>query len=153
MPRQEDVLKANKAAVVRFNREVIEQGNEESFRALMAPGFVNRTAPPGMSAGPDGMLFTFKRVLRPAFPDLKVEIHDQVAEGDKVTTRKTLRGTHRGELLGIPATNEAVAIEVIDIVRLENGQYAEHWGVNTLGSVLAALRGRPAATFPPPPQT
>ena len=154
MPTPEDVLKTNKAAVVRFNREVIEQGNEDSFRALVAPGFVNRTAPPGMSAGADGMLFTFKRVLRPAFPDLKVEIHDQVAEGDKVTTRKTLRGTHRGELLGIPATNEAVAIEVIDIVRLENGRYAEHWSVNTLGSVLSALRGKPPAAFPPatPPQ-
>ena len=54
MPRREDVLKANKAAVVRFNREVIEQGNEDSFRALMAPSFVHHTAAPGMSAGPDG---------------------------------------------------------------------------------------------------
>ena len=61
-----------------------------------------------------------------------MELPDRAAEGDKVTTRRTLRGVQRGELLGIPATNETVAIEVIDIVRLENGQYAEHWGVNTL---------------------
>jgi predicted ester cyclase len=155
MPTPKDVLSANKAAVVRFNREVIEQGNEESFRALMAPHFVNRTAAPGMSTGPDGMLFTFQRVLRPAFPDLKVEIHDQVAEGDKVTTRKTLRGTHRGELLGIAATDEAVTIDVIDIVRLEDGRYAEHWGVTTLGSVLAVLRGKPPApaALAPPRET
>jgi steroid delta-isomerase-like uncharacterized protein len=153
MPSQEQLLKANKATVVRFNREVIEQGNEDTFHALMAPGFVNRTAAPGMSTGKDGMLFTFQRVLRPAFPDLKVEIHDQVAEGDKVTTRKTLRGTHRGELLGIPATDEAVSIDVMDIVRLENGRYAEHWSVSTLGSVLAALRGKPPAPVPPAPPT
>jgi predicted ester cyclase len=151
MPSPEDVLKANKAVVIRFNREVIEQGNEDSFRALMAPNFINRTAAPGTSPGADGMLFTFQRVLRPAFPDLKVEIHDQVAEGDKVTTRKTLRGTHRGELLGIAATDEAVTIEAIDIVRLEDGRYAEHWGVNTLGSVLAVLRAKPPAPAVPPP--
>lgn len=144
-----DVLRANKAVVLRFNREVIEQGNEESFRALMAPHFVNRTAAPGTPSGPEGMLHTFQRVLRPAFPDLRVEIHDQLAEGDKVTTRKTLRGTHRGELLGIAATDEAVAIDVIDIVRLENGRYAEHWSVNTLGSVLSVLRAKAPAQRPP----
>jgi predicted ester cyclase len=132
---------ANKAAVARFNKEVIEGGSEAAFRELMSPDFVNRTAAPGMSAGPDGMLFMFNAVLRPALPDLRVEIHDQVAEGDKVTTRKTLRGTHRGELLGIPPTGAEVAIDVIDIVRLRDGRYVEHWGVNTLPAVLAQLRG------------
>jgi predicted ester cyclase len=141
MPTEEETCAANKAIVVRFNREVIEQGNEATFRELMAPDFVNRSAPPGAPPGPEGMLFTFNRVLRPALPDLSVEIHDQVAEGDKVTTRKTIRGTHRGELFGIPPTGTQVVIDVIDIVRLANGRYAEHWGVNTLPSVLAALRG------------
>jgi predicted ester cyclase len=40
----------------------------------------------------------FDMVLRPAFPDLQVDIHEQAAEGDWVTARKTIRGTHRGEL-------------------------------------------------------
>jgi predicted ester cyclase len=141
MPTEEETRAANKAVVVRFNKEVIEQGNEATFRDLMAFGFVNRSAPPGAPTGPEGMLITFNRVLRPAFPDLSVEIHDQVAEGDKVTTRKTIRGTHRGELFGIPPTGKRIEIDVIDIVRLANGRYAEHWGVNTLPSVLAALRG------------
>jgi predicted ester cyclase len=140
MLSEEDARAGNKAVVVRFNKEVIEQGNEATFRELMAPDFVNRTAPPGAPTGPEGMLFTFNRVLRPAFPDLSVEIHDQVAEGDKVTTRKTIRGTHRGELFGIPPTGKRVEIEVIDIVRVVSGRYAEHWGVNTLPSVLAILR-------------
>jgi predicted ester cyclase len=141
MPTEEDTRAANKAVVVRFNKEVIEQGNEATFHDLMAPDFVNRSAAPGVPTGPEGMLFTFNRVLRPAFPDLSVEIHDQVAERDKVTTRKTIRGTHRGELLGIPPTGKRVEIDVIDIVRLANGRYAEHWGVNTLPSVLSILRG------------
>jgi predicted ester cyclase len=128
------------AVVVRFNDEVIAQGNEATFRELMSPDFVNRTAPPGAPTGPEGMLATFNRVLRPALPDLSVEIHDQVAEGDKVTTRKTIRGTHCGELFGIAPTGKRVEIDVIDIVRLANGRYVEHWGVNTLPSVLSVLR-------------
>ena len=133
-------LNINKAAVVRFNREVIERGDETAFNELMDPAFVNRTAPPGMAPGPEGMRYMFEQVLRPALPDLVVTIHDQVAEGDQVTTRKTISGTHRGSLLGVAATNRSVAIEVIDIVRLQAGRYVEHWGVNTLPSVLAALR-------------
>jgi predicted ester cyclase len=137
---EKETLKRNKEVVLRFNREVIEKGDEGAFRELMAPDFVNRTAHPGSSVGPEGMIHTFNRILRPAFPDLTVEIHDQVAEGDKVTTRKTLRGTHRGELFGIPATGRRIAIEVIDIVRVRDGRYVEHWGINTLPVVLAQLR-------------
>lgn len=140
MSAEEETRALNKAVVVRFNKEVIEQGNEKTFRQLMATDFVNRSAPPGAPSGPERMLFTFNRMLRPALPDLSVEIHDQIAEGDKVTTRKTIRGTHRGELLGIAPTGKCIEIDVIDIVRLANGRYAEHWGVNTLPSVLTALR-------------
>jgi len=129
-----------KDIVLRFNREIIERGREAAYRELLAPTFVNRTAPPGADAGPEGMRHTFEGLLRPALGDLRVEIHDQIAEGDKVTTRKTILGTHTGTLFGIPATGRAVAIAVIDIVRVANGQYAEHWGVNSLPTVLAELR-------------
>jgi predicted ester cyclase len=133
-------LSRNKAVVLRFNKEVIERGDEHAFRELIAPEFVNRTAPPGIAAGPEGMFFMRQRVLRLAFPDRRVEIHDQVAEGDKVTTRKTLHGTHLGELQGVAATGQRVAIEVIDIVRVRDGRYVEHWGLNTLPVVVAQLR-------------
>ena len=83
---------------------------------------------------------TFATVLRPALEGLAVVIHDQIAEGDKVTTRKTISGRHTGTLLGVEATGKPVAIEVIDIVRVRDGRYVEHWGINTLSSVLAQLR-------------
>ena len=137
-------LNANKAVVLRFNREVIEKGDAAALQELLAPDFINRSAPPGVSAGPEGMRQVFFEVLRPAFPDLRVEIHDQIAEGDRVTTRKTLRGTHLGPLMGAPATGREVAIEVIDIVRVRDGRYAEHWGINTLSVVLAQLREKGA---------
>ena len=70
-------------------------------------------------------LFT---MLHSAFPDLRTSIHDQVAEGDKVATRKSFHATHHGELMGIPPTGKEVAIEVNDIVRIADGKVAEHWG-------------------------
>jgi predicted ester cyclase len=129
----------NKEVVRRFNIEVIQNGNEDEFRALMASDFVNHAAPPGMPNGPQSMWNTFQNILRPALSDMTVTIHDQIAEGDRVTTRKTISGTHSGTLMGVLATGKPVAISVIDIVRVQNGLYAEHWGLNTLSNALAAL--------------
>ncbi|WP_293402863.1 ester cyclase [Polaromonas sp.] len=139
-PFTQEHIQMNKAVVSRFNKEVIEQGRLDSFQELMDPAFVNHSAPPGMDNGPAGMINTFNNVLRPAFPDLKVVIHEQVAEGDLVTSRKTISGTHLGVLMGIAPTNRKVSIDVIDIVRVKNGRYFEHWGLNTLGPVLQELR-------------
>ena len=133
-------LEANKEVVRRFNLEVIQEGNEAAFQELMAEGFINRSAPAGTSSGPEGMWQTFQNVLRPALSNLRVTIHDQVAEEDRVTTRKTISGVHEGMLLGIAPTHRKVDIEVIDMVRVKNGKYVEHWGVNTLPAVLAGLR-------------
>jgi len=99
---------ANKAVVRRFNIEVIQEGREQAFNELMAADFVNHCAPPGTPGGPEGMWRTFQTILRPALSDLTVEIHDQVAEGDKVTTRKTITGVHTGPLLGVAPTGRQV---------------------------------------------
>lgn len=69
-----------------------------------------------------------------ALPDLQAIIHDQVADDDKVVTRKTLRGTHQGPLFGIPPTGKTVDIEVIDILRVSDGKITDHWNnVDRLG--------------------
>ena len=129
-----------KEDVRRYNEQVIVGVYRATFETLMAPGFVNHSAPPGAPTGPEGMWDTFQNVLRPALAGLTVMIHDQVGEGDRVTTRKTISGTHSGTLLGIEATGKPVSIDVIDIVRVEDGRYAEHWGINTFPSVLARLK-------------
>jgi predicted ester cyclase len=136
-----EAIETNKRAVRRFNEEVIGKGSATAFAELFDPDFVNRTAPPGMPPGKDGMWNTIVNVLRPAFPDLTVEILDQIAEGDRVTTRKVIRGTHKGALMGVAPTGRPVAIDVIDIVRLRDGRYLEHWGMNNLAAVVAQLRG------------
>jgi predicted ester cyclase len=132
-------LEKNKAVVKRFNKEVIEEGNAESWKELMDDAFINRTAPPGADNGPQGMLNTFNNILRPAFPDLKVTLFEQVAEDDLVTTRKAITGTHTGAFFGIPPTGRKITINVIDIVRVRDGKYWEHWGINTLPALRTLL--------------
>jgi predicted ester cyclase len=131
----------NKVIVTRVNKEFIEGGNMETFNEIFAPDFINQTAPPGSPKGPDGVVYFFNHLLKSAFPDLKVIIHDQVAEGDKVTTRKSFHATHQGEFLGVPATNKPVVMDVIDIIKLRDGKFIEHWGILDMQSVMAQITG------------
>ena len=133
-------LDDGKVVVRRFNTEVIERGDRAAFEALIDPGFVNRSAPPGSANGPESMWHTFQNVLRPALTGLAVTIHDQIAEDDRVTTRKTITGIHTGKLMGVEPTGRHVSIDVIDIVRICDGRYVEHWGINTLAAAVDHLR-------------
>jgi steroid delta-isomerase-like uncharacterized protein len=66
-------------------------------------------------------------MYRSAFPDMRVTIEDLVAEGDKVAARWSVTGTHRGELMGIPATGKRVTVTGIEINRFAGGKLVEHW--------------------------
>ena len=62
-----------------------------------------------------------------AFPDIKATMDDLVVAGDRVVGRFTYRGTHTGPLYGVPATGEPIEMRSIDIWRIENGLFVEHW--------------------------
>src|SRR5947209_6596447 len=119
---------SNKAIVRRINDELISQGNMAVADEPFADDFVDHSAFPGVSPDRDGVKALFT-MMRGGFPDLHVTIQDQVAEGDKVVTRKTFNGTHEGELFGIPATGKPVSFGVIDILRLRDNQATDHWNV------------------------
>src|SRR5919108_290176 len=125
---QEGAMSAemNKVIVRRFVEEVQNGGDLTVVDELAAPGYVNHSAPPGVPADREG-LKQLTAMFRRAFPDGRMTIEDMVAEGDRVATRKTFRGTHQGELMGIPPTGQAVAIGLIDIVRVMDGQVVESW--------------------------
>ena len=118
----------NKRIVRRINDELISQGTMSVADELFADHFVDHSALPGFPPGRDGVkqLFT---LFHSAFADFHVTIEDQVAEGDKVVTRKTFHGTHRGDFMGIPPTGKTVSFGVIDILRVEGGQVTDHWTV------------------------
>jgi len=133
-------LEANKEVVRRFNREVIEQCSREALDDILREDFINHTAAPNVDKGKEGIWFTFHEILHPMLSNIKVEIYEQVAEGDLVTTRKAITGKHTGTIADIPATGKEVKINVIDIVKIQDGKYAAHWGINNLQAVLAELK-------------
>lgn len=129
----------NKQIVARFNKEFIEQGNLESFEELLSNKVINHSAPAGMPNGKESFFNFLNHVLRKGFPNLKVEILGQIAEKDLVTTRKRITATHTGEILGIPASNKEVEINIIDMIRVQDGKYVEHWGQSNFEEVLKQI--------------
>jgi predicted ester cyclase len=137
-----NTLQENKDIVRRFNKEFIQDGNMDTFKELIAPGFIYQTAPPEVPKGPEGIIYYYNIMLKPAFHNLTVEIHDMVAEGDKVTTRKTFHATHDAEFLEVPATGRKVVMRIIDIVRLFEGKIIEHWNVMDWGFLMAQITAK-----------
>jgi steroid delta-isomerase-like uncharacterized protein len=78
-------------------------------------------------------------MTRLAFPDLQVSVDDQLAEGDKVVTRWTARGTHQGTYLGVPATGKKMEQTGITIIRVSDGKIVEEWGRGDDVGVLRQL--------------
>jgi steroid delta-isomerase-like uncharacterized protein len=116
----------NKTIARRFNEDVWGRGDEAALEELLAPDFVDHDALPGQPPGREG----HRQILaafRSAFPDLHVTTEDIVAEGDKVVTRWTARGTHQGELMGIAPTGKEVTIKGIDVLRIAGGKMVERW--------------------------
>ena len=62
-----------------------------------------------------------------ALPDLSATMEDLVISGDRVVGRFVYRGTHTGEFMGIPASGNPVEMRSIDIWRVEDGMFVEHW--------------------------
>ena len=123
----------NKALIRRFVDEVQSAGNIDPVDEICSPGFVNHSAPPGIPADREGIKIV-TAMFRRAFPDSYFTVEDMMAEGDKVATRKTFRGTHEGEFMGIPPSGRSVSMGLMDIVRISDGRVVEHWSMgDTLG--------------------
>jgi steroid delta-isomerase-like uncharacterized protein len=68
-----------------------------------------------------------------ALPDLTATMEDLIASGDRVVGRFVYRGTHLGDFMGIPASGQPVEMRSIDIWRVADGMFVEHWDeLNTL---------------------
>jgi steroid delta-isomerase-like uncharacterized protein len=116
---------ANKQLVRRLIEEAQQGGNLAVVEDLLAEDFVDHTPLPGLPPTRDGVSMLFA-AMRHAFPDLRVTIEEQIADDDKVATRKTFEGTHRAPFLGIEATGRLVRFEVIDILTVRGGKIREH---------------------------
>lgn len=131
----------NKAVTKKFYDEVFNTGKVELLDKYVTADAVEHELFPGQKEPVMVIeqIKLFMTHLRTAFPDLKVEVKDLIAEGDKVTARIVLTGTHKGEFNGIPATGQKVSFDAIDIIKFSNGKCVEHWGVTDEAGLMAQI--------------
>jgi len=121
-------------------------GNFDLIDELVAPGYVGYDpAEPEPIRGPAGAKANFEKYLA-GFSNGRVTVDDQVAEGDKVVTRWTGRGTHDGEIAGIAPTGKDVTVSGLTISRFENGMLVEDHTVWDALGMLVQLGAVPAPT-------
>ncbi len=106
--------------------EIINAGNLDGADEVLAANAISHEVPPDYPAGLEGWK-AFWIDFRAAFPDLHISIEETIAEGDKVVCRCTMRGTHRGEFMGIPATGKQIEVTGVDVAHFAGGKGVEHW--------------------------
>ena len=129
----------NKALVRRF-MEARAKADLNAIEEMMAPDFISHGLLPGQQPGREGLKRSIAEIAA-TFSNRRRFIEDQVAEGDKVVTRYTLRATHdRRELMGVAPTGREVSYKAIVIHRISGGKIAEEWGLTTSESELMGQR-------------
>jgi steroid delta-isomerase-like uncharacterized protein len=129
--------------IKRFYNEVIGDGNLGLIDELTADDFVDHEeGVPGQPPGKEGVRF-FVNAIREAFPDVRTRVEVTLSEGDLGAAHGTVTGTHQGEFMGIPASNKSVEFKVVDIIRVEDGKAAEHWGLTDVMGLMQQLGAIP----------
>ena len=119
----------NKALMRRWFEEVWNKGRAEAIPEMFADeGIAHGLSddPASPLRGPAGFL-PFHAQFREAFPNIEVVVEDQIAEGDRVATRCSVRGKHAGDSLGFAATGSPVEFTGITITRIKDGKIVEAW--------------------------
>jgi steroid delta-isomerase-like uncharacterized protein len=136
---------ANKALVRRYF-DLLNAGDLETVSTLLSPDFrLHFDSVPTLDAS--GTIGFFGQFLA-AFPGIRHKVLEQIAEDDRIATRISVNGTHRGEFMGMPPTGRDIAIGAINIHRVSEGRIVEQWvNSDTLGLMqqLGAIPA-PAAT-------
>lgn len=126
-----------KSVLRRFYDEV-SAGNLGVIDELIADDVVEHDTFPGIEPNKEGVK-QFFAIFRSAFPDFRMEPDVMLAEGDLVSARVTITGTHQGEFMGMPPSGRRIEVEGIDILRVRDGQGVEHWGVTDAMTMMQQL--------------
>ncbi len=117
----------NKAIFRRYVEEVANRGNLELAGEIFDRYVSHQPNGSTLQRGPEDVK-RFQAAQHEAFPDMRVSIEDQIAEGDKVVTRVTVRGTHQREFRGMAPTGKEIELKGVTIFRFSpEGKVVETW--------------------------
>ncbi len=134
-------LEDSKALFKNFVDEIFHSSNLGALDQLFTPDALIHD--PGVEIRGPLALRRAVRGLLAAFPDLRITVEDQIAEGDRLAVRYRGEGTHRAEWRGIPASGKRISYTGMLIVCFESGQIAEYWAQPDLLGVLRQLGALP----------
>jgi len=126
---------------VRACFEQASRGNYAALEAIVTPDFVLHT--PDDVRGAEGLAAMVDGYRR-ALPDLELTVDQQFAAGEYVASRFTIRGTHRGDLMGVPASGREVAFTGLTLSRCRDGRIAEEWELTDTVGLLGQVGALPA---------
>jgi len=131
--------------IVRLLFEEPWKGNMDVIDEYLAPGYTGHDpSEPEAIRGPEGFRGQVEKYLA-AFPDTRFTIDDQFAEGDRVATRWTARGTHQGEIGGISPTGKEVTVTGLTFTQFDGGKVIEDWITWDALGMLVQLGAVPTA--------
>jgi len=129
----------NKRLVRRALEEIYANGKLELADELIHPGFVDHEpAHPEQPTGPESVKQTVRR-LHATFGDLRFEVEDEIAEGDRVVQLVVMSGRHTGALMGREPTGKTFAVRHTYIWRIADDKIVDHWGSRDDLGLLAQL--------------
>lgn len=124
-------VKDNKELIRKYIEEVINTGNTNEIEKFISSNYAEIIEGKRHLVGIEGAKEHLIGV-RQTYPDLKLTVDKQIAEGDWVATCITARGTHKGSWLGIKPTGRQVTFTGVNIEKVENGKITEHGGAANL---------------------
>lgn len=127
---------AQNMAMIQAYVDAANKGDASYLDKYLAPDYVYHGPAGDLDA--DGFR-AFHNSMLAAFPGLIFRIEDMIAAGDKVVTRWTLHGVHRGQFQGIAPTGKDVTVTGIIISRFKNGKAVEEWEEANLLSMMRQL--------------
>lgn len=122
--------------VRRFYEEMWNRFDRDLVRELLTEHVQFRGSLGREAVGHEGFR-EYMEYVRAAFPDFTNEIEQTLVEGDRLFARLTYRGTHRGELFGIPPTGRKVEYAGAALFRFRSGRIAQVW---VLGDIHGLMR-------------
>ena len=138
----------NAETVRELIRRVLNEGDMGFAEKTLSESYVERSPMPGGTADKAGAIAMFT-MMREQTPDMRIEVGDVIASGDKVAVHSTMTGTDtKGFMAGMPATGKSFSMAAIDVFTFDDaGMNTEHYGVYDLIGAMGQL-GLP----PAPPQ-
>jgi predicted ester cyclase len=145
---------ANRETYLRELEWVVNGGRMEMIDQLIAPEYVNHSAPPGAAQGPDAIR-QYLTLLKAAFPDRKVRNEMLLCAGDYVIVRSTVTGTSTGPYFGQPPTGKSYSVTGTDIYLIRDGKFRARWGNEDAMGMMQQLGYLKAErpNFEPPQKT